>query len=215
MKKILSLIFVTIFLCLACVGCSSKKDEDNKIIIDETESTVSTTIEMGETDESQTENQESQTDKQTQQANSTTTTKKSQGNALLTDEEMEKLENSNAQVYFSDNPNNKYIVAIANKYGAPKENMVALIKTEAEFPSVTVFEFSGKRDANGELIMTYAELKNIYEINVEESTVARISKNGLDNDGVTFVEAQVFLTLAKEYLIPELPNLKANSRYPE
>ena len=78
-----------------------------------------------------------------------------------------------------------------------------------------VLEFSGKKDANGELLMTYEELKYVYEINEEKNTIVKASKNGLDNDGTNFVEAKILVTLAKEYLIPELPNLKANKRLPE
>lgn len=128
---------------------------------------------------------------------------------------MEKLENSNAEVFFTDNPENKYIVAISQKYGSKKENLVALIKVNAEFPSVTILEFSGKKDKNGELIMTYDEFKFIYEIDPKENTVFRASKNGFNNDGINFVEAKVYVLLAKQYLIPELPNLKANKPYIE
>ena len=128
---------------------------------------------------------------------------------------MEKLENSNAEVFFTDNQNNKYIVAVSDKYGCKKENLVALVKVNAEFPSATVLEFSGKKDANGELLMTYEELKYVYEINEEKNTIVKASKNGLDNDGVSFVEAKILITLTKEYFIPELPNLKVNKKLPK
>ena len=128
---------------------------------------------------------------------------------------MEKIENSNAEVFFSDNPNNKFIVAVSDKYGSKKENLVAIVKINAEFPSATVLEFSGKKDANGELLMTYEELKYVYEINEEKNTIVKASKNGLDNDGVNFVEAKILITLTKEYFIPELSNLKENKRLPE
>lgn len=135
------------------------------------------------------------------------------GNGIISDENMSKLENSNAVVYFSDNPNNKNIVTISQRYGVPKENLVALIKVNAEFPTVTVLEFSGDRDANGELIMTYEKFKSLYEINETTGKIVKASKNGMDNDGLSFIEAKVYIALAKEYFIPELPNLKANMRY--
>lgn len=136
-------------------------------------------------------------------------------NPLISDEDMSKLENSNAEVYFTDNPNNPSIVAISQRYGVPKENLVALIKVNAEFPTVTILEFSGARDANGELVMTYEEFQNIYEINETNGSIVKASKNGMNNDGLSFVEAKIYVTLAKEYFIPELPNLKVNKRYPD
>jgi hypothetical protein len=104
---------------------------------------------------------------------------------------------------------------ISEKYGVKKENLVVLIKINAEFPSATIFEFSGKKDSNGELVMTYDELVNVYEINEEKNTIIRVSKNGLNNDGVNLIEAKIYMTLVQEYLLPELPNLRENKRYPE
>ena len=52
-------------------------------------------------------------------------------------------------------------------------------------------------------------------IQIEKNTIVKASKIGLDNDGVSFVEAKILITLTKEYFIPELPNLKANKRLPE
>jgi hypothetical protein len=137
----------------------------------------------------------------------------SSGNGIISDENMSKLENSQAEVYFSDNPNNKGIAAISQRYGVASENLVALIKVNAEFPTITVLEFSGARDANGELVMTYNELVNVYEINETTGKVVKASKSGMGNDGLSFIEAKVYIALAKEYFIPELPNLKANKRY--
>lgn len=211
MKRFLILGFVICLFSLIFTGCSGKIDEESTTTT--TESAVeSSTTEI--TTESQTEKQtEIKTDKNI--SGTTTTTKKNQSNPLISDEDMEKLENSNAEVFFTDNPNNKHIVAVSDKYGSKKENLVALVKVNAEFPSATVLEFSGKTDANGELVMTYEELKYVYEINEEKNTIVKASKNGLDNDGVSLVEAKILITLTKEYFIPELPNLKANKRLPE
>lgn len=211
-KGLFSLSLILIF-CLICAGCSDRNDDENSTTTT-TETTVETTAIPTETTENPTVNQTHQTTTDNYNT-TTTTTQKSQSNPLISDEDLEKIENSNAEVYFTDNPNNKYIVAIANKYGAKKENLVALIKVNAEFPSAMVFEFSGKKDENGELVMTYDEFKYFYNIDESKNEIIRVSKNGIGNDGVSFVEAQVYLMIAREYLIPELPNLKANKRYPE
>ncbi len=211
MKKVLLLIVTVVIFCFLFFGCSEKSDEQDT-------TTTTQSVEESSTTETTTEIQtekQSQTKTDKDVSSTITTTKKSQSNPLISDEDMEKLENSNAEVFFTDNPNNKYIVAVSDKYGSKKENLVALVKVNAEFPSATVLEFSGKKDANGELLMTYEELKYVYEINEEKNTIVKASKNGLDNDGVSFVEAKILITLTKEYFIPELPNLKANKRLPE
>lgn len=212
MRKFLPIILVFLMLCFVFVGCDKNVDGENTTTT--TENTTELTLTTETTTKSQTEKQtESKTDEKG--TSSTTTTKKSQSNPLISDENMEKIENSNAEVFFTDNQNNKYIVAVSDKYGCKKENLVALVKVNAEFPSATVLEFSGKKDANGELLMTYEELKYVYEINEEKNTIVKASKNGLDNDGVSFVEAKILITLTKEYFIPELPNLKVNKKLPE
>lgn len=137
----------------------------------------------------------------------------SSGNPFISDEDMSKLEQSEAEVYFSDNPNNKYIVQVVNKYGVDSSNLIALVKVNATFPSAMVLEFSGKRDANGELVMTYSELKYVYNIDETKNTLVKASKNGVGNDGVTFVEGKILFVLMENYFCPELPNLKANKRY--
>lgn len=220
MKKILCLLLVlSIFITLT--GCLNKD-------IDNTTTTTSTTekVTEGDVENSSTTETTTQSDSETSstiettssksdEKDTTTTTKKSQSNLLISDEDLEKIENSEAEVFFTDNPDNEFIVAVSEKYGAKKENLVALVKVNAEFPSATVFEFSGKKDSNGELVMTYEEFKFIYEIDREDNSIIKASKNGFQNDGVSFVEAKVYIFLAKNYLIPELPNLKANKPYIE
>lgn len=145
--------------------------------------------------------------------NSSSNSGSSSGNGLISDEDMSKLEESNAEVYFSDNPNNKYIVQVVNKYGVDSSNLIALVKVNATFPSAMVLEFSGKRDANGELDMSYSELKYVYNIDESKGTLVKASKNGIGNDGVSFVESKILFALMENYFCPELPNLKANKRY--
>ena len=212
MKKVLLFIIAIFAFCFAFTSCSEKADEQD------TTTTTQSVAESSSTTETTTEKQtEKQTETKIEEkiTSTTTTTKKNQSNPLISDEDIEKIENSNAEVFFSDNPNYKFIVAVSDKYGSKKENLVAIVKINAEFPSATVLEFSGKKDANGELLMTYEELKYVYEINEEKNTIVKASKNGLDNDGVNFVEAKILITLTKEYFIPELPNLKENKRLPE
>ena len=225
MKRLICLL-LCFTIGVVCTGCFNNNGYDNTTTTTTEASTTEKSSEILSVTENTTESEtsstlttekstQSQSDSQINEKDSTTTTKKSQSNSLISDEDLEKIENSNAEVFFTDNPDNKYIVAISEKYGSKKENLVALIKVNAEFPTVTILEFSGKTDKNGELVMTYDEFKFIYEINEEDNTIIKASKNGLNNDGLSFVEAKVYVLLAKEYLIPELPDLKANKQYSE
>ena len=98
--------FVLFLFCFLFSGCSEKSDEQDTTTTTqsvEESSTTETTTEI------QTEKQtETKTDKNA--SSTTTTTKKSQSNPLISDEDMEKIENSNAEVFFTDNPNNKYCI---------------------------------------------------------------------------------------------------------
>lgn len=222
MKKFFLLLLLALFLVSTFSGCVKPIENDNTTVESSTQDVIETESSTGETSatEEVTETEKS-TEKQTYASNESdkevddeTTTKKSQSNPLISDEDLEKVENSQAEVYFSDNPNNSYIVAVVNKYNVNEKNLVALLKVNAEFPSALVFEFSGKTDENGELVMTYEELQYIYNID-ENGVITRASKTITGNDGVTFIESKMLFTIAKEYFIPELPNLKANKRYPE
>lgn len=211
MKKFIYILFFVVMLLLLLTGCTDNKNKDNT-----TTTTTENRVDASSTTTETTTQKQTETQTTIQNNNTTTTTtKKYQSNPLISDDDMEKIENSNAEVFFTDNPENKYIVAVSDKYGLKKENLVALVKVNAEFPSVYILEFSGKKDANGELVMTYDELRYMYEINESKNTIVKASKNGLDNDGVNFIEAKILITLAKEYFIPELPNLKENKRLPE
>ena len=117
-------------------------------------------------------------------------------NPFISNEDISKLENSEAEVYFSDNPNNKYISKVVNKYGANPDNLIALIKVNATFPSGMVLEFSGKRDSNGELVMTYQELMYVYNIDDTKGTIVKASKNGVGNDGISVIESKITFVIS-------------------
>lgn len=222
MKKFISLLLLALFFISTFSGCVKPIGNDNTTTENSTQDAIeadSSTIEASTTDKSTvtekpTEKQTSVEKESDKEVDNETTTKKNQSNPLISDEDLEKIENSQAEVFFSDNPNNSYIVAVVDKYNVDEKNLVALIKVNAEFPSGIVFEFSGKTDENGELVMTYEELKYVYNID-ENGVVTRASKTISGNDGMTFIESKMVMTIAKEYFIPELPNLKANKRYPE
>lgn len=128
---------------------------------------------------------------------------------------LDRLEKSEAVTYYSDNPNNKYICAVADKYGVDKTCLVALIRTKAQNPGATVLQFSGKTDENGNLIMSKNELISVYEINDADRTIKRASEKSSENDGYTSSESRTIFRLTKQFIVPELENLKEERVYPE
>ena len=223
MKKILVLTVVLLAMLFAFVGCSLDKadGENNQTTSDVLNNDLISEPTSENSDENVQNNQNQQSivnsdnanNQQNNGENGNNSTSSSSGNSLISDEDIEKLQQSNAEVYFSDNPNNKYIVRVVEKYGVDPSNLVALVKVNATFPSAMVLEFSGKRDANDELIMTYSELKYVYNIDESDNTLVKASKSGVGNDGVSFVESKMLFFLMDKYFCPELPNLRANKRY--
>ncbi len=218
MKRFLALILIICSL-ISFSACGKKTENTDGEEFPSTTLSSASDGEKAETDAS-TENENSTSAVSNSITNksdnsSVTTTVKSHGNGIISDEDMEKLENSEAVTYFSDNPNNKYICAVAGKYNVDKSTLVALVKVNAEFPGATVLQFSGKKDANGELLMTKDELKYVYNVDDESGKITRAAKKSSENDGVNFIESSATFLLTEKYIIPELYNLKENKRYPD
>lgn len=114
--------------------------------------------------------------------------------------------------YISENPDNVYICRVADKYGSDKANLMAFIKTNSSTPGATVLEFSGKRDSNGDLVVTAEELKYVYEVS-DNGTMRRASSDGKNNDGYNRLTAKVAVVLAEKYMIPSIDQMRAERRY--
>ena len=67
------------------------------------------------------------------------------------------------EMAFSDDPNNRYISAVATKYSLDSSTLVALY-TVPENDANIVLEFDGSKDSNGKLIRTDKTLVAIYSI---------------------------------------------------
>lgn len=154
-----------------------------------------------------------------QETTEETVTKKSESNSSAesttestTLSDLEDLKNTEAVTYYSVNPNNKYICAVAKKYGEEKSNLVALIRVNAQNPGATVLQFSGKTDENGELLKTKEELKYVYEVNDETGEIRKASGKMSDNDGYSFVESVTIFQLIKEFILPYIDDA---TEYPE
>lgn len=114
--------------------------------------------------------------------------------------------------YISENSDNHYICRVAEQYGSDKANLIAFIKKNSSTPGATVLEFSGKRDSNGNLIVTADELMYVYDVS-DGKSINRASKDGKNNDGYNKVTAKVAFALGEKFLIPSIDQMRAERRY--
>lgn len=143
------------------------------------------------------------------------TTNESQDNKVSTSEVLDKLKDSDIVTYYSDNPNNKYICAVADKYGVDKSCLVALIKTNAVYPGANVLQFTGERDENGKLVFSKKTFVAIYDISDTDGTIKRASRNNSENDGFTEDESEKTFMLFEMFVIRKLDDMRENKVYPE
>lgn len=119
---------------------------------------------------------------------------------------------SKTVTYYSENPNNKYISAVVNKYGADASCLVALIRTNTDTPGATVLQFTGEKDSSGNLIKTEDTLKYVYDVR-DSGAIKKASGKKTDNDGYTYAESYVNYKLAIKYIIPQLDEMKKVRTY--
>lgn len=115
--------------------------------------------------------------------------------------------------YYSDNPNNKYIKMIENRYSVNAENLVALIRTNTDHPGATVLEFNGEKDSQGQLMKTDDKLVAVYEINRADGTIKKATGEMKGNIGYNYFESLAVFKLTKKFIIPSLPDMKENRPY--
>ncbi len=124
----------------------------------------------------------------------------------------EPQDENNVVTYISENPNNTYICRVAEKYGSNKANLIAFIKKNSKTPGATVLEFSGKRDSNGDLIVTAEELKYVYDVS-DGKEIKRASSDGKNNDGYNKIVAKAAFALGEKFLLPSIDEMRRERRY--
>ena len=121
------------------------------------------------------------------------------------------------KTYYSDNPNNKYIVAVADRYGVDKACLVAFIRTNSSVPGANVLQFKGNRDASGNLITTKDELVYVYDV-LDDGTFRKTNREGTEIDGYSGIPfaniaAKATFKLTEEQIMPNIEKYKTDSRY--
>lgn len=213
--KLLSYILCILMLLTCLSGCNietsmqtptSTKPEQTNVVDNETSQNNS---------ENQTESKTERVSDSKESSSSKTETTTEKATEQSSDDRIEALKNSDVVTYYSENPNNRYICAVAQKYNVEKSCLVALIRTKAQHPGATVLQFSGKTDENGKLLTTKDELVYVYEVNDTNGTIKRASENPSANDGYSSAESKMVFMLTKQYILPELERVKKENVYPE
>lgn len=102
---------------------------------------------------------------------------------------------------FTDDPSNKFITAVAEKYGLDT-SLLAAVYTDPVSDSNQVWQFNGKTDSSGKLLRNADTLKYVYSVSADCSKIKRTG--GLTgNDGYNAVSGYVVFTTTKQMLLPE------------
>ncbi len=107
------------------------------------------------------------------------------------------------EMAFSDAPDNRYINAVATKYGLDSNTLVALY-TVPENDSNIVLQFDGSKDSNGKLIRTEKTLVAIYSIDRALNSKCA-SKDSAKNE-YPYGEMMVMFMTTTKYIMPEFEN---------
>jgi len=118
------------------------------------------------------------------------------------------------KTYYTDNPNNKYIVTIADKYGVDKGCLVAFVRANSDTPGATVLQFKGNRDSAGNLITTSEDLLYVYDVQ-DSGTILKTNRDGTDVEGMPSLAGKAAFSLVEKYIMPDIEKFKRENRLPD
>lgn len=196
MKKFFSLLLI-IALMLSFASCSLEKAEEETT--DE-----ATDIPTYESITEMTSSQMVTNDKPSETTSTVVTS--------ATETTAEATEKSGVVTYYSDNPNNKYIRAVSEKYSVDSSCLIAFIKVNGKFPGATVLQFDGSKDSSGKMICSETTLKYVYDV-PDRGAIKKASGQKTDNDGYRYAESYINFNLAVKYLVPQIEDMKSQRRY--
>ena len=117
----------------------------------------------------------------------------------------------NLETYYTDNPDNKYIVAVSDRFGVNKSCLVAFVRRNSGTPGATVLQFKGNKDTNGNLITTSEELVYVYDV-LDTGDIKKTNKDGSDTVGYTKISGKAAYYLVDNYIMPRIDEFKKNNR---
>lgn len=103
-------------------------------------------------------------------------------------------------MHFSDNPDNKYLAAVASKYGV-ESSLLAAIYTVPDANGNIVLRFNGEKDSSGRLIRNESTLVCIYSIDKALNSKCASEDEALNE--YSYGEMKVMYLSATRYILPE------------
>ena len=102
---------------------------------------------------------------------------------------------------FTDDPSNKFIRAVTDKYGVDASLLACIYKNPAS-DSNFVWQFNGQKDADGKPVRTPDTLKYVYLLSADCTSIVRAG-GFTGNDGVNIASGVLMMQTAKRLMIPE------------
>ncbi len=112
----------------------------------------------------------------------------------------EKVYEKTGKMVFSDSADNKYIKAVANKYGVDAKSL-AVLYTVPDNDGNIVLQFDGSTDTNGKLIRNESTLIAIYSVDKNLNS-KRASQDRSLNE-YSYGEMKVMFISTTQYIMPE------------
>ena len=119
----------------------------------------------------------------------------------------EKLEKQ-GEAYASNDPNNKHIRKIADKYGVDPALLVVLYSERESGENLGtnfILEFDGSKDKSGNYIKSPDTLKKVYHID-KEGDISVTQGKMTGNIGVSYADGMLVFNMVKTILMPKYPD---------
>ena len=127
--------------------------------------------------------------------------------------------------FYTDNPSNRYIAAVADRYGVDRSCLVAFIRTDSSEPGANVLQFRGSKDQYGRLITTADELVYVYDV-LDNGKFRKTNRDASDMEGYDNIPVASWLKdraaaaaakaeymLVEQQILPNIEKYKSDSRY--
>lgn len=115
------------------------------------------------------------------------------------------------KTYYTDNPDNKYIVTVSDKFSVDRSRLVAFVRVNSRYPGATVLQFKGNFGPDGKLITTTDELEYVYDV-LDSGEIKKSNKDGSDTYGYNAITGRTAYALVEKYIMPDIEKFKVENR---
>lgn len=192
MKHYKFLILVCLLISILFGGCGGKQEDETQTTPSQADVTLTSATAAST---------EPATEAATTVPAETAEAETTQPATIVVGGEVHTIPEKDGDMIFTDDANNKFIRAVAEKYGVDT-NLLACIYANPSDDNNFVWQFSGETDANGKLSRTADTLIYIYLLSADCKTISRTG--GLTgNDGISAPSGYLLMQTTKRLMIPE------------